>query len=174
VNGLSYISQHARIAGRASFQFRAAEPDDRVALHAFLGRLSQSTVAARYLQRTLNLAGPSGDREVDRLLGRRHAGHVVLLAMDGADVRGIGELFSQGLNRADLGVVVEDAFQGRGIGRALLRTLEKVALNRGIRALTGDMAYGNARAVALLRGTGRPIRTQVGSGGVSFTLTLQA
>jgi GNAT superfamily N-acetyltransferase len=162
------------MSGRANLQFRVAEPDDRAALRSFLGRLSQSTVQSRYLHRSLNLAGPSGDREVDRLLGRRHAGHVVLLALDGADVRGIGELFSQGLNQADLGVVVEDAFQGRGIGRELLRTLEKVALNRGIRAFTGDVAYGNARAVNLLRGSGRPIRTQVGSGGVSFTLTLQA
>jgi GNAT superfamily N-acetyltransferase len=174
VSGLSYVSQHPRSARRSDLQFRVAEPDDREALRAFLGRLSQSTVAARYLQRSLDLAGPSGDRELDRLIGRRHAGHVVLLAMDGADVRGIGELFSQGLNQADLGLVVEDAFQGRGIGRALLRTLEKVALNRGIRAFTGDLAYGNARAVNLLRGSGRSIRTQVGSGGVSFTLTLQS
>ena len=122
----------------------------------------------------MNLAGPAGDREVNRLLQRNEARHVVLLAMDGTTVRGIGELFGEHVGRADLGLVVEDAFQGRGIGRALLRALEKIALDRGIRAFTGDMAYGNARAVALLHGAGRALQTHVGSGGVQFTLVLQA
>jgi GNAT superfamily N-acetyltransferase len=156
----------------APFQFRVARADDRGAVRAFLGRLSHSTVKARYW-RAMNLAGPSGDREVNRLLRRNEARHVVVLAVDGAEVRGIGELFGEHIGRADLGLVVEDAYQGRGIGRVLLRTLEKIALNRGIRAFTGDMAYGNDRATALLRGSGRPLQTHVGSGGVQFTLVLQ-
>jgi len=126
------------------------------------------------LQPSLKLAGPSGERELNRLLAANAAKHVVMLAVDGADVRGIGELFNQPIGRAELGLVVEDAFQGRGIGRALLRRLTRLALARGIRAFTGDMAHGNARAVALLQRTGRPLKTQVVSGGVQFTLVLQS
>jgi GNAT superfamily N-acetyltransferase len=174
VTGVSFISQYPRPPRRPALQIRAAEADDREAVRAFLGRLSPRTVQSRYLQRSLNLAGPSGDRELNRLLGQRQAGHVVVLALDGPDVRGIGEFFQAHVGRADVGVVVEDAFQGRGIGRSLLRTLERAARNRGIRAFTGDMAYGNARAIALLQATGRHLTTRVGGGGVSFTLVLQA
>ena len=99
---------------------------------------------------------------------------LVVLAVDGAEIRGIGELFNLPLERADVGLVVEDGFQGRGIGRELLQTLIQVARKQGIRALTGDMAYGNERAVALLRGTGRQLQLRVGGGGVQFSLLLQA
>jgi GNAT superfamily N-acetyltransferase len=158
----------------ADVRLRVAQADDRDAVRGFLGRLSQSTVRARYLQPSLRLTGPSADRELNRLLGRNEARHVVMLAVDNAEVRGIGELFQEHVGRAEMGLVVEDAFQGRGIGRVLLRALMRLALMRGIRALTGDMAYGNERAVALLHGTGRQVQTQVGGGGVSFALLLQA
>jgi GNAT superfamily N-acetyltransferase len=154
--------------------FRVVQDGDRGAVRAFLDRLSPSTVEKRYLQRSLRLTGPAGDREVNRLVGRHEPRRVVVLALDGTDVRGIGEFFDESLGRADLGLVVEDGYQGRGIGRALLRRLEKLALNRGIRAFTGDMAYGNVGAAGLLRGAGRPLQTRVGSGGVQFTLVLQA
>ena len=154
-------------------QLRVAQDGDRQAVREFLGRLSPGTVRARYLQ-SRNLAGPSGERELCRLLAGNEGKHAVLLALDGAEIRGIGELFSLPLQRADLGLVVEDAFQGRGIGRVLLQTLIQLALKQGIRALTGDMAYGNVRAVALLQGTGRQLQLQVGGGGVQFALLLQA
>jgi GNAT superfamily N-acetyltransferase len=126
------------------------------------------------LQPSLKLAGPSGERELNRLLARDATRHVVLLALDGAEVRGIGESFNEQIGYAELGLVVEDAFQGRGVGRLLLRELEQLALERGIRAFTGDMAYGNARAIALLRATGRPLETRAGGGGIRFTLQLES
>jgi GNAT superfamily N-acetyltransferase len=122
----------------------------------------------------MSLAGPVGDRELARMLERNEAEHVVMLAVDGAEIRGIGEFRNEGVDRAGLGLVVEDAFQGRGIGRLLLRTLEQLALERRIRAFTGDMAYGNARAVALLCATGRPLQLRAGGGGVRFALQLES
>ena len=159
--------------GSARMQLRLAQPGDRVAVRAFLARLSPGTVQARFLSSSMSLAGPSGDRELNRTLERNEAEHVVVLAIDGAEIRGIGEFFRERGDRADLGLVVEDAFQGRGIGRSLFCKLEELALERGIRAFTGDMAYGNARAGALLRGAGRRLRTQAGHGAVRFTLPLE-
>jgi len=115
----------------------------------------------------------SGERELNRILADNAGKHVVMLAVDGAEIRGIGELFDLPLQQADLGLLVEDRYQGRGVGRTLLRSLIQLALRRGIRALTGDMAYGNERAAALLRGTGRQLQLRVGGGGVQFALHLQ-
>ncbi|MFN8636161.1 MAG: GNAT family N-acetyltransferase [Chloroflexota bacterium] len=156
------------------FELRAIQTEDHAAVRAFLDRLSPSTVRSRYLHSSMKLAGPSGEREITRLLADHAGKHVVVLAVDGAEIRGIGELFNLPLERADVGLVVEDGFQGRGIGRDLLQALIQVARKQGIRALTGDMAYGNERAVALLRGTGRQLQLRVGGGGVQFSLLLQA
>ena len=48
----------------------------------------------------------------------------------------------------------------------------KHALERGVHALTGDIAYGNSRAFAILRGTGRSLRLDGGYGAVHFILSL--
>jgi GNAT superfamily N-acetyltransferase len=167
------VSVSSAITSPTRLELRVIQADDRDAVRAFLGRLSPDTVRARYLQPSMNLAGPSGERELNRLLADNNGKHVVLLALEGPKIRGIGELFTLPLQRADLGLVVEDAAQGRGVGRVLLRALVQFALRRGIRALTGDMAYGNERAIALLRGTGRQLQLQVGGGGVQFALVLQ-
>ena len=158
----------------ARLHFRLARPGDRGAVRAFLDRLSPSTVQARYLSPPRSLAGPAGEPELTRLLERNAADHMVVLAVDGSGVRGIGELVAEHERRAELALVVEDAFQGCGIGRSLFRSLEQLALTRGIRAFTGDIAYGNARMLALLRGTGHRLQTQLGYGSLQFRLLLEA
>jgi GNAT superfamily N-acetyltransferase len=143
-------------------------------VRAFFDRLSPSTVQARYLSPPRSLAGEAGDPELKRLLDRNAAEHVVVLAVEGREVRGIGEFIDEDAQRAELALVVEDAFQRCGIGRSLLRQLERLARKRGIRAFTGDMAYGNARMLALLRGTGRGLQMQLGYGSLQFQLPLGA
>jgi GNAT superfamily N-acetyltransferase len=152
---------------------RTAHARDRGALHAFLHRLSPGTLSARYLSSLDTVPEPWAERELDRLLDRHGGKHVVVLAVDGAAVRGIGEYMEEPAGGAELAVVVEDDFQGRSVGRALLRTLQQLALERGIRAFTGDVSYANRRALRLLRGTGRGVQTDVGYGSLRFRLLLR-
>ncbi len=155
-------------------RLRVARGGDRGAVRAFLNRLSPSTVRARYLSAPTSLAGAAGDPELKRLVDRNTAEHVVVLAVEGTQIRGIGEFIAERMQRAELALVVEDACQGRGVGRSLFRRLEQLALEHGIQAFTGDMASGNAGALALLRGTGRRLQTQLSYGSVHFRLLLEA
>jgi GNAT superfamily N-acetyltransferase len=154
-------------------RIRLARPSDRGALRAFLGRLSARTVQDRYLSPCLPLDEARADLEVTRLLESKDYDRTVLLALDGPEVRGIGEFSIEDAEQAELAVLVEDAYQGRGIGKRLLRLLERLAMQRGLRALTGDVAYGNSRGLALLRATGRPLQTRPDYGTVRFTLRLE-
>jgi GNAT superfamily N-acetyltransferase len=151
---------------------RLARPADRGAVRAFLGRLSARTVQARYLGPSLPLDDARADLEVMRLFDSPDAERTLVVATDGAEVRGLGEFTVEDAERAELGILVEDAFQGRGIGKRLLRVLQRLAVERGLRAFTGDVAYGNSRGLALLRATGRPVRSQPDYGSVRFTLRL--
>jgi GNAT superfamily N-acetyltransferase len=152
---------------------RVVRRRDRVAARAFLNRLSAKTVQARYLSSWSSLEGLLGDREAQRLVIRNEAQHVVLAAVEGGEIRGIGEFLVEAGGVAELALVVEDAAQRRGIGRSLLGRLEQLARKRGISAFTGDMGYANTRALRLLRQTGRPLRVQVGYGGLRFSLLLE-
>ena len=154
-------------------RLRVADASDRGAVRAFFTRLSADTIRARYLSPLSSLDGTPGERELDRLLERGSAEHVVVLAVDGTQVRGIAEFVAEDDQGAEIAFVVEDAFQGRGIGRRLVQQLELLARQRGIVAFTGDLAYGNTRAAALLRGTGRRLQMLGGYGALRFRLPLQ-
>src|ERR1044071_8580462 len=101
-------------------QLRAALAADRGALRAFLERLSPATVQLRYLRPAGKLQDSVADLELNRILNGSPSDHVVVLAVDGETVRGVGEFIreQQQVGQAELALVVEDAFQGHGIGRA--------------------------------------------------------
>jgi GNAT superfamily N-acetyltransferase len=58
---------------------------------------------------------------------------------------------SPGSGTAELGVLVEDAWQGRGIGRQLTAHLITATPARGITTLTASVLAGNAQVADLLR-----------------------
>ena len=156
-------------------ELRSPRTSDRAALYGFLARLSPNTVQARYMSAWMSVAGPAADQETQRLLDRDESRHVVLVAPDGPEIRGVGEfVVDEASDAAELALVVEDAFQRRGIGQRLFRGLEQLARERGICAFTGDVRYGNQRVERLLQRTGWPLRVQPGFGAVRFRLRLDA
>jgi GNAT superfamily N-acetyltransferase len=53
---------------------------------------------------------------------------------------------------SDIGVVVADAWQGRGVGSALMRVLIAGARARGVTSLTMDVLPGNHQVLAMIAG----------------------
>jgi GNAT superfamily N-acetyltransferase len=153
---------------------RIAQPSDWRAVRAFLERLAPASVQSRYLSAWTALTGDAAERETRRLLDRDPDRHVVLLVTDGRDVRGIGEFVVEASDRAEFALMVEDAYQQRGIGRRLFRRLEELATRRGITTFSADVATSNLRMQGLLRGAGRPLHPQLGAGQLHFTMRLDA
>src|SRR5438132_890417 len=83
------VTLHSASPRRAPVRFRVARAGDRSAVRAFLDRLSPSTVQARFLSPARSLTGLLGDHELKRLFDRNEAEHVVVLAVDGTEIRGI-------------------------------------------------------------------------------------
>lgn len=61
---------------------------------------------------------------------------------------------------AESAVVVADEYQGRGIGKLLLRRLVSYARAKGIHYLCGNMQIGNDRMLELVRRSGLPHQTR--------------
>ena len=143
---------------RLAAVIRPARATDLPALGNFFAGLS---VQARYLRFFSPITpGPSllnllcgGDGATDALLASR--GGVVIGHGMAADVSG-----PCGARTTDIGVVVADAWQGQGVGPALVRALITGAQVRGVTTVTMDVLHGNDRALAMIKGHWPVARTR--------------
>ena len=65
---------------------------------------------------------------------------------------------------AESAVVVQDEYQGRGLGTQLLRRLVNYARAKGIHHLRGNMQVGNNRMLELVRNSGLHYKTRFAEG----------
>lgn len=143
------LATHVPVAANASWTdgllIRAQSPDDAAGIAAL-----QSLPGVR--AGTLRLPYPA-EQDVRKYIENRQANGVSLVAvMDDIVVGNAG--FMQGIGRrshtASLGIGVHDAYQGRGIGRALMSELVAIAEDwLNIRRLELTVFTDNAAAIAL-------------------------
>jgi acetyltransferase len=108
-----------RHLGAADIRIVEAEASHRPALLAFLGDLSPRTAYNRFLTH----AAPA-DVVDTQLMLRNDACHRAVLAFRDAEIVGHAHaVASPDRNTAELGVVVADEWQGKGIGPRLVRAL---------------------------------------------------
>ncbi|MEZ5116176.1 MAG: GNAT family N-acetyltransferase [Candidatus Nanopelagicales bacterium] len=119
---------------------RTADADAAALLH---GRCSPETVYRRYLT-----AVPQVSRSWQR---RLLLTEVALTVWDGRRMVALLNASPRGDGEADLAVLVEDAYQGRGLGTLLVRHAAGVARllrHRAVRALTLPSSYAARRVLA--------------------------
>lgn len=128
---------------------RPVRPDDLVAFERMWARLSEETIYRRFHApiKRLSLKLRRYLVEVD------HVDHDALVAVAGGEVIAVARYHRCADDRAaaEVAVLVEDAWQGRGLGVRMLRELASLARDRGIRLLTGDVQADNLRMLELVQ-----------------------
>jgi len=149
VNGTQVI----RAESRAIAAIRSVRPADLTALSGFFEDLS---VESRYLRFFAPVRPTSG--LLHMLSGGPANVHAVVAVVDGVIV-GHAMAADQtepadpcGARVTDVGVVVADAWQRRGVGTALMRALIARAQARGVTSLAMDVLPGNRRVIAMITG----------------------
>ena len=160
-------------SGRAAVAIRQAQPGDVPALSEFFAGLSAHTRYLRFFGPVTpgaellgTLCGCSDD--VDALVAVRGGvivGHA--MAVDRAEPREL-----RGIRIADIGVVVNDAWQGRGVGSALMRALVTGAQARGVTTLEMDVLNGNRQVLAMVTGHWPAARVDRNSDGFAIRVRL--
>ncbi|WP_448608911.1 N-acetyltransferase family protein [Geodermatophilus sp. URMC 60] len=127
---------------------RPVRPDDAPLFCRLWDRLSPETVYRRF---HAPLRHPPADAR--RLVEVDHDLREAVVAVVGGEVVGVARYDRSPADpaTAEVAVVVEDAWQGVGVGRQLLAELTALAGRRGVRTLHADVQSDNDRVVALVR-----------------------
>lgn len=166
------LAEVARAAlGRVPILVRPADKSDLAAITAMHERCGRETLLLRYLTGT---GGPSA-RRLERLLRPARGAALVAETVHSGQVVGLGNLIGEG-ELSEAAVLVEDCWQRKGIGTALLRRLLSAASQIGLSAVVLHIHPGNRamhrtvrriRADALFESDSGLITATIGLGGVA-------
>jgi RimJ/RimL family protein N-acetyltransferase len=126
---------------------RRIAPEDKDALVAGLGRLSDRSVYQRFLSPKPRLTA-SELRYLTEVDFRDHHALVAVLAQAPSVIVGVGRWVrdAQAPADAEIAIVIADDLQGRGVGTALGDALAEAARARGIERFTASMLPENVAA----------------------------
>ena len=130
---------------------RKIRPEDASALQRLVGRLSERTVQLRYFGPMKELSNKQAHHfaEVDGV------NRCALVALDPEDEDEIVAVVrydqETGTDKAEYAALVEDRFQGRGLGIGLTRALIEAARERGVKAFEALVMPQNKGMIHLLQ-----------------------
>jgi GNAT superfamily N-acetyltransferase len=139
----------ATLPGGAQLLVRPAWPKDRAPLIRMYYRLSPNTIY-RWLfvcaPHTPHWAARLGD-----LAAAPSADRSAYVALHADEIVGIAHYVRTAESpEAEMAMIIDDAWQGRGLGRALLACLAEAALARRVTILTAEVQGDNRRALGVL------------------------
>jgi RimJ/RimL family protein N-acetyltransferase len=144
---------------------RPIRPDDKDAVVAGLGRLSERSVYQRFLSPKPRLTASELTylTEVDFT---DHYALVTVLARSPDVIVGVGRWVrdAEDPTQAEVAIVIADDLQSRGVGTALGSQLAAAAVERGVLRVTATMLPSNVAAHRLFAKISREVETRLEGG----------
>jgi acetyltransferase len=154
-----YPNQHTttwRLPNGADIIVRAIRPEDEPLIEEHHRSLSEQSIRMRFFSMVKTLSRDS----LIRLCHLDYAREMALVAehkkADGKpEIIGVSRYYMNPQTRsAEFAVIVQDAYQGEGLGQHLMERLIAVARERGVRRLVGGVLRENHRMQALAKDLG--------------------
>ncbi len=150
-------AEAVRLLDGTEVTLRPIRPDDAPRLQELHSRLSPESIYLRFLGPRPVLTAQGAERlaTVDYV----HTMAIVAARKDGQGeaILGVARYASvhpDSLDEAEVAIVVEDAYQGRGLGTLLMRRLIDYARRQGVAALSAEITAGNERVMRFIRRSG--------------------
>ena len=134
---------------------RPATADDAPAIQALVRALTPTSRYSRFFSGIQELS-PEWLARFSRAEPRRDVSLLATVLRDGKETLvGMGQYAADPWpERCDFAVLVADEWQGRGLGRRLLRNLECLAREAGFERIEGEVLNHNSTMLGLARGMG--------------------
>ncbi|MDI3340842.1 MAG: GNAT family N-acetyltransferase [Sphaerobacter sp.] len=138
---------------------RPIQPHDMRALQRFHRRLSERSIYLRFFGVVPELSDERA-RYFTHVDGHDRFAFIALDPDEPDEIIGVVRFDREaGTNTGEYAVIVEDRWQGRGVGFALTRLLIAAARRRGYRSMYALVLPENVRMINLLRDLGLPVRS---------------
>ena len=148
------------LRGGRRVEIRALRPDDRANLVAAVGRTSDQSLYRRFF----GLKRSFSEQEVAFFVNVDFVNHVALVALTEEGERSVivggGRYVVVRPGQAEVAFAVIDEYQGRGIGRALMRHLATIARAAGLQTLTAEVLPENTPMLQLFKTSGLRVSTK--------------
>ncbi|MBM3738479.1 MAG: bifunctional acetate--CoA ligase family protein/GNAT family N-acetyltransferase [Acidobacteria bacterium] len=151
---------------------RPIRPEDEPAIVKFHETLSDRSVYFRYLQ-MLNLTQRVAHERLIRICFIDYDREMALVAERDGAIQAVGRMRrTTSREDAEFALLVNDAFQGKGLGTAILSRLLDIARGEGIKRITADIHGENVPMLSIVRKLGFKIRRELGDPAVTAVLNL--
>lgn len=134
---------------RYGWQLRTASPRDAGLIREFVCALSVRSQRLRFFA----VAAPPSSSLVKALCGGNGGADIIVAADSSGHLIGHGmavDGWHRGAPTTEIGLVVADSWQGRGVGTTLLRTLAGRAADRGVGTLVMEVMPENQRMLGII------------------------
>jgi acyl-CoA synthetase (NDP forming)/RimJ/RimL family protein N-acetyltransferase len=157
--------------GRTAF-LRPARPEDRELFVEFISRLSPQARTFRFFSEVrpetaadLLLRKPEGEDKVT----------LVVLSGDPERIIATGEYVQEGkgATSAEVAFLVDDWYQGKGLGSLLLERLALIGVQRGIRRFHAFALADNKQMLDVFRASGYKVESHTESGEVEVSFEIE-
>lgn len=143
---------------------RLLRADDVERLKAFFSRLSPESIFYRVLEFRKALTDEEA-RHLCDVDGQRRVAIAAVLEKDGEEhIIGVGRyniVKPTEPDTAEAAVVIEDTYQGQGLGRLLTTRVTQYARNHGIRRFVATIHLNNAKILQFIKNSGLRVRKNV-------------
>lgn len=151
-------------------QLRPIRPDDAAAIVAMHSRFSERTRYLRYFSPYPRIP----ERDLQRFVNVDHRDREAFVVLAGDLIVAVGryERLGPGSPEAEVAFVVEDAYQGRGIGSVLLEHLADAARRYGIVHFVAEVLPANGAMLRVFADFGYQVQRQFADGVVHLTFPI--
>lgn len=156
----------------ATLRLRAICPDDAPRLQAFHERLSPQAICFRFFGIMPELTSAFAERLSHVDYDERMAVVATPSADASAPIIAVARYERTARTEAEFALVVEDDWQGKGIGPRLLWALAEYARDHEITTFIAEVMYTNERMLALLRHARFPVTMRMREGRVVARLDI--
>lgn len=162
-----------RLGSGETVLVRPARLSDEPALQDLFYRLSEESV----YQRFMGHRSVFSHEEIQRLCDLDYASNMALVVCAGEDHGDIVATarydVEPSTNLAEIGVVVLDAWQGKGIGTLLLGRMLEIARARGLAGLSANVLVGNESMLQILQKSGMDMKCELEGGAYAVTVRFE-
>lgn len=138
----------------ARARVRVLRPGDTAELEKFVGGLSEDSIYYRFLT-----SGISREALISELSPR--TGCLSLVAIMDGRIVGLSSYCRSGPEAAEVGLLILDEYQGRGLGTGLTERIARAANEDGVSMFEAIIDWNNTRMIELVRNLGFPTSEKV-------------